>query len=595
MKHINRLTLMITMLIIICFVYATPYILTWSIVGKSILPPNFSPDVYLYLNISKSITNGAIPINPWLGSPIDTTAVGYYLFDTPFLLFGELLGLFSNDTALAMFCWQLFWVAFTFLGASLFYLALSKESKNTSVLIFMLCSTFFVNFGAIQQLLESPFSLLFDGSLLGPGLPNYRAFYPQVCLPFVFLFLWNMCESMVNEKRCHFLIAIVTQFCCFLTFPYSSAYIIASAFIFMLLLPFKFKNSLNIFLLSTTLILCLVIDIIYLVLNKFPLSGKNGAGGFSINFTQFHLLGSATLWAIFLFACTLVFLGLRYKNHALLLAAGLGLAQSILLCADIFTPPELLSSIHFAYFTQVTISILLSVTVFFVISKYKSQALVATFNVLSILAFVQGVLSATYVYKSNEHNNFVNFEIEGIARSQFLPGDLVVAPANFVDAPADWLPLSQKGNVLYSKDMEILESRSRDGTIENPEYYERKALHLFLLGYTVDKIQDGLHTYQQTGKGIYDIATIIETQRLDVGYLSYQEFFEGIERTLIPAIGQPTLKHNADKLLSKYKNIYLIDYIKSPLFDAAAINKIVNVERCYKGKYISVFKGHARK
>ena len=97
---------------LILFIYSYPALKARADFGPASLPPIFAPDLSLYLNLSsvKTISPGIV-LNPYYLVPVPANGTAYLKFRLGAVLFNSWNKLLAGRMWLAMFLWNLFWLA----------------------------------------------------------------------------------------------------------------------------------------------------------------------------------------------------------------------------------------------------------------------------------------------------------------------------------------------------------------------------------------------------------------------------------------------------------------------------------------------------
>src|SRR6266568_703495 len=94
--------------VFVLIVYSYPALRARSDFGAVSLPPEFAPDLSLYLNLSsiRTVSPGRV-LNPYYLVPVPATGTAYLKFRLGAVLFSSWTKVFAGQIWLAMFLWNL--------------------------------------------------------------------------------------------------------------------------------------------------------------------------------------------------------------------------------------------------------------------------------------------------------------------------------------------------------------------------------------------------------------------------------------------------------------------------------------------------------
>ncbi len=465
----------------VLLIYSYPYIATtWTLNSRQV-PFSFAADLSLYLNLGQ-LGSPAHPsnLNPYYGTPMKSGVFGYLTFDLAFRVFGWVESFVNYNLWYAVLLWNWIWWVAICIGA-LWFLRLILPEETDPVLWLGMSLLFLFNFGVFKSLLGAWLHLPSLAGFETLSLPYIRTFFPPIPVALLLLYLSFQMRALRFSRWYDWAGMCLLQAVGFAMFPYAmlmmagSTFVIALACFRSLLSPSRIKAMIPYGL------ACAAIDSVFLLRRLMP--GTHDSQISLIRFRPSHvfdLAGGALILLILLCALTALFPPVGSKEAKWTLV-GLGFSNALLMLADVVFAPSLLMSAHGSYFLHCTIS--LQVT-------YLLAALFARFErthawlkpaclALMLLTMVNGAMLARGNYRTFLQQNR---RIDELARAVGSLGlddrDLIIARADTVDDLCSWVPLLNRGTVLFCRSAQYeLSDSERRGF-----HRSRQAFYLYFTG-----------------------------------------------------------------------------------------------------------------
>ncbi len=538
-------------------IYIFPFLLTLYKIPFSPLPPDFSSDIYMYLNNTLlHIDADGLAQNPWYHVPVPTDQLKYLKFGL-LNLFSLLNNIVGNLTA-TLILWNWIWAAITFVCAYLLFKEISIK-KNIYLIIFGISLLFFFQVSDIPNYIKGFLSLNFSPHIL---LPLQRTFFPQIATPLLLLYLYFLIKAFESDKNIYWVVLFIVQFISFVNFPYNTVVMGATTFFVILSAIFSKKaipwKHLIIYFTAT----CLA-DLAF-ISSGGSIEGTGHNSVVDIDFSRIsEIMGGTNI--VLLTLCTAAIALPNDRKFVKFTIASVGISVLLLQLSDLIFNPSLQLTHHFAYFVNQIIAVLVfyitAVSVKFISDHEKTyNALLTAGTVLLVgIGIFVTYAQATAALTHNRENYIIYTDIE---RLQAGENDLIIAPSITVNDAATWLPMIFKSEVLFSRNSEFLLPNTEAG---RNIYWKREAIYLYLQGIDAKKLHEILLSNKSKPALIkriilvgqrFDLHTDKRDEMLKQVYNKLSEYLRGFEED--PQI----LK----RFFSKYRKIIVIDRCDKPLF-----------------------------
>lgn len=567
-------------LVCVILIYELPYFLTLSRTGWTEIPPVFSADVMLYLNLSDLHTGShGMVVNPWYGNIVPALDVPYLRFPITSLLFRLTHGMLGSWTA-SMLVWTAIWAALTFVSAAFCLESLFPEHDHWL--------TTSVAFGLL--VLQSPLTYVAEirqmPSLRGffeLALPYSRFAYPQVVMPLVFTYLGFQARALGTGSRRILVLMALLQFAAFATFPYVLPVLaIGTAIALLIILRGKSETILPFKTLMIFGAACGVMDAAYVFL--MGLEKSHGNVQFAIQFRPEMILPSLRTYVVLLLAVSVLALLSRTSLVAKAVVVGLAVSNALLAFSDVFFPPTTLLLDHINYILVLTTWLPLMVVLSPWLKKFDRRPLrIALPTIIAMIALWEGFSG----YRSNLPTNMTQKSaIAELGKLTLTDKDLVIGSAQFPDDISSWVPLIAHARVLYTPNGEnILSAES----IRTDQSF-REAVYLEMSG------KDHAALISMTGIGSSDSQLNAIVRHGDAGY---QRSPLAADRVYVRALIRDRLgpllarlesdPASARYLFQGYDRIVVIDSISEPVFKASALSPWLQIQQAYERNGIRIW------
>ena len=538
-------------------IYIFPLLLTLFKIPFSPLPPDFSSDIYMYLNYTLLYVDAnGLTQNPWYHVQVPASQLIYLKFGL-LNLFSMLNNIIGNLTA-TLILWNWIWAAVTFVCAYLLFKEIAVK-KNIYLIIFGISLLFFFQVSDIPNYLKGFLNLNFSPYIL---LPLQRAFFPQIAIPLLLLYLYFLIKAFESDKSIHWAALFIVQYISFINFPYNTVVMGATTFFIILSAIFSKKvipwKHLIIFSIAVG-----IADLAFLT------SGSSAGGAahrsiFDIDFSRIsEIIGGTN--TVLLMLCLAAIALPNDRKYVKFTMASVGISVILLQLSDLVFNPSLQLTHHFAYFVNQIIAVLVfyitAVSVKFISDHEKTyNALLAAGTILLVgIGVFVTYAQATAALPYNRENYLLYSSVERLHPTK---NDLIIAPSLGVNDTATWLPLIFKSEVLFSRNSEFLLPNTEEG---NDIYWKREAIYLYLQGIDAKKLHEILFSAESNPAQIkriiqvgqrFDLHTDKREKMLQRVYGKLSLYLEDFEKD--PQI----LK----RFFTKYRKIIVIDRYEKPLF-----------------------------
>lgn len=475
--------------------------------------------------------------------------------------------------------WVLCWSVL--IACSLWFLLRNLlEDASTTALFAMVSILLFFSFDSLSADIAAylhPFNDAIRSSL---HLPFTRMFFPQVSVPALgFYFLHCAQAQKYNFVRNYVWMATLQLFA-FLSFPYAAVFMgLATAILLVILIGDLTREQLQRF--AAVGLVSLLIDSGWLWLAiRHTASGerfKTVGPVLKLDWFQLRLDFGGTV--VVLMAAAIGLLLLRSRAPIAPLVAAMGLANGLMLLADVVVDPHFLVSHHAGYFVHFSLGLEI------IVLLWTAAPSLRTFRVLAILlsgcAIGNGVLASLATLRSHAmtNENLSNFAevIEGLHLG---PEDLVVAPATYVDDASTIVPLLTGSHVLYARNAEVLLGA-------NAIQSDRQAVYLFLMGRDAQWVEVQLRQPTITPA----VLSLEERFRLEDPRIRSQ-VAEDARSRLIPRL--MALKYDPSiPLLQQPRRLIVLDFAARPIFNSSRIESLLKVSQDFErdGIHVQICRG----
>lgn len=476
----RRMATVITGLAILV-IYSYPYFATTRTLASRQVPYGFAADLSLYLNLSQLGSSGdQPPVNPYYGTPMESGVFGYLTFDLGFRLFGWLANVAGHNLWYAVLLWNwLWWVAICVGGLWLFRLILPE---NTGPVLWLGMSLlFFLNFGDMRALLGAWLHLPSMAGFEAVNLPYIRAFFPQIPAALLLFYLSFQIRALRFSRWYDWMAMCALQGVAFAMFPYATLIMAGSTFVIAWACVGSLLPKSRLRAVIPYGLVCAAVDLTFLMYRLAP--AQHDAKVAFVRLRPLHVvdLTGGALILLLLLSLLIGMLppaGCREGKWTL---AGLGLSNALLMLGDAVFAPSLLMSAHGGYFVRCTAALQVTYLVAGRFARFepahrwvRPACLTAMF-----LVTLNGAMLAQAGYRAFlSQNSEVSKFAETLRSLKVDDNDLVIARADTVDDLCSWVPLLNRGRVLFCRSAQYeLSDSERRGM-----HRLRQAFYLYFTG-----------------------------------------------------------------------------------------------------------------
>ncbi|MGH9504286.1 MAG: hypothetical protein ACRD20_15665 [Terriglobales bacterium] len=471
----------VVILLVVIAGYSYPYLATTRTLRSRLVPYSFAADPSLYLNLGQLGSPGhQSTLNPYYGTPMPSGVFGYLTFDLAFRVFGWVENLVNHNLWDAVLIWNWLWWTAIFVGA-FWFLRLALPHDRSPVLWLGMSLVFFFNFGILKSLMGAWLHLPSLAGFEALSLPYIRSFFPPIPVALLLFYLAVQIRALRFSNWYDWAVMGVLQAVTLATFPYATLMMAGSTLVvalpcFRSILPYGRLKAVIPYGLG-----CAAIDIMLLLHSVKP--GMRDSQFSFFRFRPLHVFDLAGGSVILLFLLTIITIvlppsGSREAKWSL---AGLGFSNVLLMLGDAVLAPSLLMSTHGSYFLHCTVSLQVTYVIAALFARFERMyawlrpaCLAAIF-----LVTVNGAMLSLGNYRAFLPQNR---EISEFARAvnslQVDDRDLFLARADTVDDLCSWVPLLNRGTVLFcrSAQYELSDSERRSA------HRLRQAFYLYFTG-----------------------------------------------------------------------------------------------------------------
>lgn len=453
--------------------YAYPFERTARDVGSSPVPLLFTSDTYLYFTLDRVVFTRSTIGNPWYPLQVGASQVGYLQFPATIAALRLAEGMLGSPSR-TLVIWTLFWVLACGIGG---YWVLRLLLPRAPALV----AGFLALFLAVDLLqLPSVASAWLHPHLasFNIGLPFLRLLFPQTVIPVVCAYLVLQVKALKNA-RWPWMVMVVLQAIETVGFPFATLYLAIVTAVSVCYSFWKERRP-NLGGVVAYAIACGIVDVAAIAALG-SLGAAHGGGGeqFSRMAAFLILIGSKKLLLLAALTLTAAFLdGPSVKVKAIML--GCGVANCLLLMGDAVFPVGLQVSNHGMYFVHTTQVLLLAYLAHALFRRpHLGRFAVPVAAVLLFASLLHGALVARATYAGKlSFNRYQAGAFQALSRAHVTSSDLVIAPAQYVDDTACWVPLMTGARVLFCRDAEMAMTSSQMQQFEP----QRLALYLYFRG-----------------------------------------------------------------------------------------------------------------
>lgn len=566
--------LMAGAVVLVLAIYSYPALRTATTTGSRVLPPSFSPDLSLYLNISTARTsNAGQVVEPYYGIDVPMARMGYLKFRTAFRLFGGLNTLLHRNLWWTMLLWNLFWWGVLCVVAVWFFREVLPENSPAMVLAgmgFLLLFNFGILLTQAQAWIHLPGLQAFEHV----PLPYIRPFFPQISVPLVILYLGLQIRALQRRAWPLWTGMAAIQFLAFTTFPY--AVLIMSGITAVAILgeiisghPLRWTV-----LLGYTAI-CALSDLAFL-LHGNQISRSGGPVQEPLIHLQLsvlpHRIGG--MWIVLALLSVLILLARDLTPEIRWPIFGLGISVMLILLGDVFfSETQLQMSVHGAYFVHPAAAILFT----FVLSawlKSLQNNRIWRFVLCAgiVFIFLNGILLAAETYRSSLPFNREQSELSAVLRSSSPQAtDLVIARSLSVDDDCAWVPLASPSHVLYCRNAQVLLSPEQNQKSQR----FRQALYLYFTNRDHQWVNDVLTNPSAIG----ELSRLTFLGQVTTNVQEREKNIEAVQTELVPLLVKVEDKDpEVSSFLQRYRRMLVIDNANDPYFALPRLSEYLRIE-----------------
>ena len=550
----SRKVVQVCAVIIVLAIYSYPSLRARAHFGPSPLPPEFAPDLSLYLNLGsvQTVQAGQV-LNPYYLVPVPAQGTAYLKIRFGPALFSNWSRLLGGRMWLAMFLWNLFWCALLCaITLWLFERLLPISSWGTAVAglgLLMLINT------PMAKLLLTAWAHL--PSLSGfqsATLPFLRAFTPQIPIPLLLAYLGLQMGALRGKGVNRWIGMGVLQLLALSTFPYATLIMAGLTFVSVTWQLFSRRAS-GIWQIPLAYGLgCAMADGAFLMRGSMNIYASHSS---LIHFQPHvlpHLIGGA--WFLLCLLTLATVLARTLPSEVKWPLVGLGVTTALLMLGDAVVPSTvLLLSMHAGYFAHCSIAVLFTFLVAAALARTRSNSIKAgiAFGVVLTILALNGLLLSLGAYNASLPGNLQQVRVAHLLSSwRPMEGDLLIARSLNVDDDCGWITLLSKGPVLFCTDAETMLTPQQNRDIHR----FRQAVYLYMSGKGSGSLQRALAapdpSMQIWQLGYWAEALGTSEER--------NEGIHAIQSDLIPLLEQVE-RHDAavDAFFHQYRRIIVID------------------------------------
>jgi hypothetical protein len=563
--------------VVILIIYSYPALRTATNFGTTGLPPEFAPDLSLYLNLSglKTASPGQV-LNPYYLVPVPSNGTAYLKFRLGADLFSGWDKLLDGRIWLAMFLWNLFWWGLL-CAAALWLFGRFLPLDLPAIRIAGLGLLMLVNIGMARPLLTAwvrlPSLSRFQNAAL--ELPFMRAFTPQILMPLLLAYLGLQMVALGRKKGVFYCWAGmgVLQLLALLAFPYTTLMMAGLTLVSVLCWMFSRGGRGSWYIPAIYGAGCAIADGAFLMSGSLNLYASHS----SLIHFQTHLLPHLVggTWLILCVLTVSTFLAKSLPPEVRWTLAGLGATNLALMLGDAVVPSAvLLLSEHAAYFAHPTAAVLLTFLVAAALLRMPKQSnrLRISFGVVLGLLSLNGIFLSVGTYQAFLQMNRQQAEVARLLTLwQPAERDLLIARSLVVDDSCGWAALLARAPILFCTDAEVMLTPQQNRDIHR----FRQAVYLYLSGNDSGSLQRALATPDPSLE-MYQLGYWAEAALSSEGR---NEGIHAIQVDLIPLLEKVERQDVAVRtFFRKFRRIIVIDNQQDRTFDADRLALFLKLE-----------------
>ena len=562
--------------VLILIIYSYPALRAGADFGTAGLPPEFAPDLSLYLNLSslKTASPGNV-INPYYLVPVPANGTAYLKFRLGAVLFSGWNKLFAGHMWLAMFLWNLFWWGLLCaMALSLFDRFLPIDAPEVGIVGLGLLML--VNIGMARLLLAAwvhlPSLSGFESSAL--QLPFMRAFNPQIPIPLLLGYLGLQMGALRKPGWYRWVVMGVLQLLALSAFPYATLMMAGLTGVSVLWLlfsrgprgawpiPLAYGGA------------CAIADGLFLMRGSLNIyAGHSSSIHVQLRLLP-HLIGGIWLLLCLLTVATVVTKTLPAEIKWPL--AGLGATNAVLMLGDAVVPSSvLLLSHHASYFAHTTAAILLTFLASAALIRMhdRPNKIRIAFGVVLRVLVLNGIFLSRGAYRACLPINRRQAEVTRLL-SLWKPaaGDLFVARSKEVDDACGWVTLIAKQPVLFCTDAEVMLTSQQNRDLHR----FRQALYLYFSGKDSGYLRRVVAGPNPT-QALYQLGFWAEA--ISLSGEEQKEGVRGIQADLLPLLeGVERNDPTASGFFHQFRRVIVIDDLREPTFVPARLGSFLKLQ-----------------
>jgi len=558
----------------ILVIYSYPALRTATNFSAADLPPEFAPDLSLYLNLSnlKTVSPGQV-LNPYYLVPLPANGTAYLKFSLGADLFSGWSKLFDSMWS-AMFLWNLFWwVLLCALALWLFESFLPVELPE--IPIAGLGLLMLMNIGMLKPTLIAwmllPHLSGFQSDAL--ELPFMRAFTPQIPMPLLLAYLVLQMGALRKNSFYRWAGMGVLQLLALSAFPYATLMMAGLTLVSVLwMLAKNLRGTWHIPVIYGTA--CAIADGALVMHGSMTLYASHASLVHLQASLLPHLIGGT--W---LLLCTLTLATAFAGNlppEVKWPLVGMGATNAALMLGDAVIPSTvLLLSHHASYFAHITAAVLLTFLATAVLTRIRAQSNKVRIMLRIALGFLtlNGIFLALGSYRSFLPLNRQQAGVVRLLRSwRPAEGDLFIARSLDVDDVCGWVALIAKAPSLFCTDAEVMLTPQQNREIHR----FRQALYLYFVGKSSDYLRT-LVTSANPERAMYQLGFWAEA--ISFSPEEKNEGLRGIQAELLPFLARvETHDSAATDFFHQFHRIILIDDLQNPAFDRGRLDFFLKLQ-----------------
>jgi len=522
---------------------------------STVLPPMFSPDLTLYVNLSLPPSAGGQFTNPYYLVSVPSSGAGYLKFRLAPALFSSFHQLIG-DLWLSIFVWNtVWWSALAIIAGWLFRRFLPAQATGLPAIGVLTLMLF--NFGVLKSLLAAWAHLPSVGAFDQMGLPFMRAFVPVIPATLLLTYLGLQMEILRRERIAIWIGLVAVQFSATAIFPYATLMMVGITAASAWLAIRRQRDNWRRYIAYG--VICGVMDALYTV---------RGSLGFYSGHTSLlrldlgalpHLVGGS--WLLLLF----VTLGVAYVSLTPALKwplVGLGAMNLVLLLGDAVVPAKtILLSHHAAHFMHETMTILLVFLLAVWVDRGfpRASGLIAA---LAVILITNGILLTIGNYRGFKAYNLKEAALASALQGKLQPGDLVLARSRFVDDPCGWIYYLTQHPVLFCTDAEVMLTPEQNLSVHR----FRQALYLYFTDRSSVTLLQALQGNQRLNV-LWELGYWAEA--VSPSEVDQLDGVRRVQSELVPLLENVERKdRSVEDFFRKYQRLVVLDDLNSPTFSA---------------------------